>query len=189
MPTYQELRSTYALMTIPELRDLALRPRELTDHAQAALADELSLRDVLTEYEVPPSLARTSARAIAWHKWWLTIFQAWVTLQIVLFAGGFILLHPIFDGRMLLMLAIVAVPWFGLLLIARKHPSARQFWLGWLAVLLVVQVVIALAVGRLNWRTLIEMATYVAWYVYWLKSRHVAAELSLVGSPATPTEA
>src|SRR5262245_34650607 len=123
MPTYQELRSTYALMTIPELRALALGPLELTDQAQAALADELSLRDVLTEYEIPPSLMRAPTRAVSRHKWLLTMFQAWVTFQIVIFAAGFILLHRVFDWWTLLMLAILAVPCFGLVLIANRSDA------------------------------------------------------------------
>jgi len=113
-------------MTVPELRDLALRPLDLTDHARAALADELSLRDVLTEYEVPQSLMRASTRAVSWRKW-LIIFQAWVTLQVVAIAAVFVLLHPVFDGRTLLLLAIVAVPWLGLLLIANARQRAARW--------------------------------------------------------------
>src|SRR5262245_35342136 len=119
MPTYQELRSTYALMTIPELRALALGPLELTDQAQAALADELSLRDVLTEYEIPSSLMRTPTRAVSRHNWLLSMFQAWVTFQILVFGTAFILVHPVFDGWTLLMLAVLAVSCFGLVLNGR----------------------------------------------------------------------
>jgi hypothetical protein len=188
MPTYQELRSTYAQLTIPELRDLTLRPLELTAQAQAALADELSLRDVPTEYEVPPSLTRTWTRPVSWQKWWLTIFQAWVTFQIILFAAAFIVFHRIFDGWTLLMLAVAAVPCFGLVLIANKHPSARRFWLGLLAVMLVARLTSAPVLGLLNWGRLFGIAINVAWYRYWLQSKHVATESSPVHQPASPTD-
>src|SRR5262245_32101618 len=176
MPTYQELRRTYARLTIPELRDLALRPLELTAQAQAALADELSLRDVRTEHEITPSLTRTSTPGVSWQKWWLTIFQAWVSLQIASFAAVFTLMHRVFDWRTLVMLAIVAVPCFGLVLIANKHPLARRFWLGLLAAILVTQLTSALVLGPFSWRTLIAIAINVAWYRYWLGPRHVATE-------------
>jgi len=189
MPTYQELRSTYALMAIPELRHLALRPLELTDQAQAALADELALRDVLTEYEIPPSLMRTSTRAVSWQEWWLTAFQAWVTFQIIGFGSVVAALDPILDGWTLLASAIMAVQCFGLVLIANKHPSTRRFWLGLLAVLLVVRLTSAPILGLLNWGMLIGIAIHVAWYRYWLESRHVATEFGLVNQAASPADA
>src|SRR5262245_12711301 len=98
MPTYQELRSTYARWTTQELQELALRPLELTAQGQAALADELSLRDAPTEPETQASLTSASTRVVSRHGWWLTLFQAWVTLQMVVFTAVFIVLHPVFDS-------------------------------------------------------------------------------------------
>jgi len=180
MPTYQELRGTYALMTIPELRNLARRPLELTDQAQAALADELSLRDVLTEYEIPPSLMRTPTRAVARRTWLLTMFQAWVTFQILGFGTAFAGLHPFLEGWRLLVLAIMAVQCFGLVLIANRNPLARRFWLRLLAMLLIARLMSAPVFGLLNVGTLIGIAMNVAWYLYWLQSRDVAAAVSSI---------
>jgi hypothetical protein len=182
MPTYQELRTTYAQLTPSELRDLARRPIDLTAQGQAALADELSLRDVGTENDL-----ETTAAAPSWYKGWLTVFQAWVTLHIVAFAAGFILLRPGLGWPTLGMLAIVAIPCIGLVLIANQHSSARRFWPTFLAVWLVSEVTVAFVIGGFTWRDLIDIATIVAWYKYWLSSKRVAMEFGADSQKLIPS--
>jgi len=189
MPTYQELRSTYGRLTIGELQDLALRPFELTAQAQAALVDELSSRGVPANADTPTPETRPSARADSWYRGWLTVFEAWVTLEIAASLAAFALLRPDLGWSTLLMLAIVAVPTIGLVLIANSHPLARRFWLALLAVLLVAWITIAAAFGRTSWRAPSEAAIIAAWYLYWLNSRRIAAEFSSASRPASPADA
>ena len=188
MPTYQELRSTYAQFSLPELRDLARRPFDLTTQARVALAAELSLREIPTEEEILASQTRAPARAASWHGGWLTIFEAWVTLQIVVFSGTYIHLHPSLDWSTLVMLATVAIPGFGLVLIANRRPSAPRFWLRALAVMLVAQITSAATSELPNWRALVWTVIVVAWFMYWLKSARVAREFGLAGQAASPAD-
>jgi hypothetical protein len=191
MRTYEDLWSTCAQLTRAELRDLALRPLELTAQAQAALADELSSRDVPTENDDDPSIPQTSTppRAASWYKGWLIVFQIWVTLQIVLVVAAFSQLRPGLGWSTLIMLATVAVPSIGLVLIANKSLSARRFCLAVLAVSLVARITTDAIFGQFGWRTLFGMAIIVAWYLYWLNSTRVAAEFSGASWPASPADA
>jgi hypothetical protein len=202
MPTYQELRSTYGQLTLAELQDLALRPFELTAQAQTALAEELSSRDVPADDDTPTPQTRTSASAAslyrrwlpviqAWassHGGWLTVFQAWVTLQIAAFLTVFALFGPGLGWSLVSTLAAVAVLSVGLVLIATNNPLARRFWPVLLAVWLVASLMGIAALGRFRWHTPLSIAILIAWYLYWLKSKRVAAEFSRASPPASTCE-
>ena len=177
MPTFDELRSRYAAYSAEELTDLAARPSELTPEALAALEEVMRGRDLPPS--APPQVraeAGTQGRQ-TWHRGWLTVFQAWITLITCAFVAGFLMASgEITLSSAMLVTIVVAVPITGLLLIARRHPAARGFWLVCLGAWFAYAFAAPAFLGGYSPTTIVRAAMVGAWLLYWLNSKRVAQE-------------
>lgn len=159
-----------------ELRDLASRTSDLTPEAQSALANELSARDTTRQDADDPAPPIVMPSSFTWFKGWLTIFEAWMAFFMIGLAFGYLLEDGPLSWTTLKLLVILAIPGTGLVLIAKRSPAARPFWLVSLGVWLAVGLVFPAVTGTLSLRSLLKLAAPAAWFLYWLKSQRIARE-------------
>jgi hypothetical protein len=177
MSRYDDFRKTYAGYVTSELKDLARRPADLVPEARAALTDELDSRDPAWRAapSAPDVIDKPSHRS--WGRLWLTLFQLWVTANIVFATYIYFIFGPRSGGRLVVLLGLLAIPIRGLWLIATRSPAARRFWLTSLGVLILADAVVAVLIGWSGVRAVPNAVLTITWYVYWLKSKPVAATL------------
>lgn len=180
MPSVDELRSRYASFSTAELRELAQRPDALTSDAQLVLNEELSRRTSelspsLSDDPRPPELS-SHTTGKPWHRGWLTVFEAFITLRLLAAILGFFSAGGSVPWEILLLLVLSsAIPITGLVLIARRSRYARPFWLAILG-LGAGTFVAVLLTGGFSREDLIDGVWAVVWFFYWLRSERVAKE-------------
>ena len=104
---------------------------------------------------------------------WIITFQAFIVAFMVLFLAGLIL-----GGRgtiivIVVVIIIVAATARGLFLTANRDPRAPKYWVPYLSVVTAGWVLVAMLIGKVTIGTFVCALCFVAWIVYWQRSKRV----------------
>jgi hypothetical protein len=104
---------------------------------------------------------------------WIITFQAFIVAVVGLFLAGFIMGGGATTVTTVAAIVIVAVTGSGLYLTANKDPRTPKFWVWYLSVVTAGWVFLAMLTGTVSFGTFVFALWFIAWIVYWQRSRRV----------------
>ena len=104
---------------------------------------------------------------------WIITFQAFIVAFVGLFLAGLIMGGKGTTVTTVAAIIIVAVTGIGLYLTANRDPRTPKFWVWYLSVVTAGWVLLAMLTGAVSFGTFVFAVWFIAWIVYWQRSRRV----------------